>query len=291
MKLSKLMQFLFFGLSMNMGVVDDNGGGADDGDAAAAKAAADAAKAAADAAAATAADKKGPTDEEARLLKENMKRKEDLRKLADEKTALETRLKQFDGIDPEAVRKLLDSQKAAEQVALEQKGDWERLKTNMAKEHAEQMAALRAQLDEKQVNLGKASTTINDLSIGSKFSQSTFIVDELTLTPGKARVIYGDHFDIAESGEVVGYDKPRGAATRTALVDQYGNPVGFDVALRKIVEADPEKDHLLKSKVKPGAGSDSKKSSGSAAAKPAAEVTGVSKIAQGLASLPQAKVV
>lgn len=290
MKLSKLMQFLFFGLSMNMGIVDDNGGGGGSDEAAAA---ADAAAAEA-ATAAAAADKDGkkPTDEEARLLKENMAKKEQLRKAADEKLALEAKLKQFEGIDPEAVRKLLDSQKAAEQLALEQKGDWERLKANMAKEHADEMAALRAQLDEKQANLGKASTTINDLSVGSKFGQSTFIADELTLTPGKARVIYGDHFDIAENGDVVGYDKPRGAANRTAIVDQYGNPVAFDTAMRKIVEADPEKDHLLKSKVKPGAGSDSKKPSGSAgAAKPAAEVSSISKIAQGLASLPQAKTV
>jgi hypothetical protein len=230
--------------------------------------------------------KKGPTDEEARLLKENMKRKEELRKAGEEKASLEAKLKQFEGIDPDAIRKLLEDQKSAESKALEAKGDWDRLKTRMSEEHTREMGSVKQQLEALQSTLGQANNTINELSIGSKFGQSQFISEELTLTPGKARVIYGDHFDLVD-GEVVGYDKPRGAANRTAIVDQYGNSVAFEDAMRKIVEADPEKDHMLKSKIKPGAGSDTKKPSGSSAnaSKQMADTTSIGKIAQGLASL------
>lgn len=223
--------------------------------------------------------KTGPSDAEAKLIKENMAKKEQLRKAQDEIAALK---KSVEGLDLDEVRKLIADRKTAEEKALEAKGDYERLKGRMAEEHGKEVTALKAQIAELQGQVGKANGTINELTVGTQFGQSQFIADELTLTPGKARVIYGDYFDV-EDGKIVGYDKPRGSAGRTALVDQYGTAVGFEAALRKIVEADPEKDHLMKSKVKAGAGSDSKKASG----EPAKEqnTDSMSKIAAGLKGL------
>ncbi len=83
---------------------------------------------------------------------------------------------------------------------------------------------------------------------------------------------------------MVGYDKPRGAQNRTALVDQYGNAIAFDHAMRKIVEADPEKDHLLRSKVKPGAGSSSSKQGASTSTPLGKSTDPLSRIANGLRS-------
>jgi hypothetical protein len=222
------------------------------------------------------------SDEEARLLKENMKKKEALDRTQAELKKAQEALKKFDGIDPEAVKKLLADQRTAEEKALEAKGDWDRLKTRMAEEHGKEVQSLQAQIQQLSEQLNNTQGTIKDLSIGTQFSQSKFIAEELTLTPAKARVIYGEYFDV-EDGKVVGYDKPRGAANRTAIVDQYGNAVGFEDALKKIVEADPEKDHLLKSKMKPGAGSDSRKPAGNA--KPEVAADGISRIAAGLKGL------
>ena len=211
-----------------------------------------------------------------------MKRKDQLTAAAAEKAALELKLKDFDGIDPAAIRQMLADKKAAEDKQLAASGDFDRLRTRMAEEHGTTVKALQAALDEANGKVGKLSGTINELSIGSQFSQSKYISEELTLTPSKARLIYSDHFDL-EDGNVVGYDKPRGAAKRTALVDQYGSPVGFEDAMRKIIASDPEKDQLTKSKIKPGAGSDSKK--GAPAAKPDPLANGVSKISAGLAGI------
>jgi len=251
------------------------GGGGGDDDAAAK------AKAEAEAAAAAAAAKK-PTDEEAKLLKEVMQKKEALQKTQADLTAAQERLKEFDGIDPAEIKKLLQAQKDAETAQLEAKGEYERVKQRMAEEHANQTKSLQEQIDALKAQLGQKDGAINELSIGAQFAQSTFIAEELTLTPSKARVVYGEHFDVVD-GKVVAFDKPRGATNRTALVDQYGNNVGFDEALRKIVDADPDKDALLRSKVKPGAGSDSKK----ADPKPKQEIadTSTGKIANGLKSL------
>lgn len=231
------------------------------------------------------ADNKGTrkvSDEEARLLKENMKKKEALDKATRELQQSQETLKRFEGIDPDEVRRLLSEKKSSEEKQMEAKGEWDRLKTRMAEEHTKETAILQSQLEQLTAELSSTKRQVNELSIGTQFSQSKFISEELTLTPGKARVIYGDHFDL-EDGKIVGYDKPRGASNRTAIVDQYGSAVPFEDALRKVIEADPEKDHLLKSKVRPGAGSDSKKPSGTQ--KSDTQLDGISKIAGGLKSI------
>lgn len=229
-----------------------------------------------------------PTDAEAKLLKEVMDKKAKLEKAAAELDRLGTQLKQFEGIDPEAIRKMLADQKANEDKQLEAKGDYDRLKQRMADEHGKEVKTLKEQIETLTAQISKSANQINELSIGTQFGQSKFISEELTLTPTKARVIYADHFDLVD-GDIVGYDKPRGVANRTPLVDQYGSPVGFDQALQKIVEADPDKDHLLRSKVKPGAGSDTRRAGGAPAPKTAG-IDGLSKIGAGLAALGGLKV-
>ncbi len=220
---------------------------------------------------------KKPSDEEARLLKENMRRKEELRKKDEELTNLK---KSIEGIDLDSVRQMLADKKAAEEKALEAKGDFDNLKKRMAEEHAKEVQLLRDQLAGKEAELNKLVGNINELTVGGQFANSKLIAEELVYTPNKARAFYGDHFDLVD-GKVVGFDKPRGAQNRTALVDQYGEPVAFDDALRKIVEADPEKDYVFKSKVKPGAGSESKRPSTPAGGKDAPS-DALSKIQAGL---------
>jgi hypothetical protein len=285
------MNYLLKKLMRQGGYMDQAGDGTDGGagggvsDDNAAQAAADAAKTAADAAAKAVADKAKPTisDEEARLLKENMKRKVDLQKASDELTALK---KQFEGIDPEVVKKLMAEQKSAEEKQLEAKGDYERLKQRMAEEHTRDTQVLKDQISALQGDLTKSNGAVNELSVGTQFGNSKFITEEMTMTPSKARVVYANHFDL-EEGKLVGYDKPRGESNRTALVDQYGNAVGFDDAMRKIVEADPEKDYLIKSKVKPGAGSDSRKPTTPVNKQTTDTISSVSKISSGLKNLKQ----
>ncbi len=236
--------------------------------------------------------KGGMSDKEAELLKEVMQKKDALKKAQELNDSLASKLKDFEGIDASAVRKLLADKEEAEKKQLEAKGDWERLKIRMAEEHGTEVTKLRSSIEELQSQLGKANSVINDLSIGNKFGQSTFISEKTTLTPSKARVIYGDHFDLVE-GEIVAYDKPRNATNRTPIVNQYGSPVAFDEALKKIVEADPEKDHVLKSKVRTGADSGTGKGgkgdqsgrSGDQSQSDQKPRDGVSKIAAGLSSL------
>ncbi len=229
----------------------------------------------------------GVSDAEAKLLKENMKKKEQIESLSkqlDTAKSFQAQIEELGGVD--ALKALVQASKDAETKQLEAKGDFDRLRQRMAEEHTKTVKSLQEQLTALQSNLSAKDQTINNLAIGSQFSQSKFISDELTLTPAKARLIYSDYFDISQDGSVVGYDKPKGAANRTALVDGYGNSVGFDDALRKIVESDPEKDHLLKSKIKPGAASSSRQNPSSAqTSQQEISRSPISKIAAGLGSL------
>jgi hypothetical protein len=273
---------------------DGDGGGSDGGDsvAAAAKAAADVAAAEAAAKAATeAADaekkKKGdkPSDSEAALLKEVMEKKEELKKTKE-------KLKAFEGLDPAAIKELLKQQetaaakaKADAQAALEKAGEYETVKKQMIEAHTAEVTNLKKQIEEISATANKRANEIDDLTIGLTFNSSQFIKENLVLTPSKARVVYGNHFERDEAGNIVGYDKPKGAASRAPLVDGTGNPLTFDVALQKLIDKDPEKDHLIRSKVQPGAGSDTgNKNKGDKSGKQGGDdsVVGQSRILSGL---------
>lgn len=225
---------------------NDGAGGGGQGDDAAAKAAAEAA------AAAAAAGK--PSDAEAKLIKEVMAKKELLKKQADDLAAAQAALKQFEGIDVEAVKQLMADQKAAAEKKLAEAGEWDRLRKQMADENERVVAGVRAENQTLQSTLQSTQAMIADLTVGASFSSSAFVREDLIIPASKVRALFGGHFEFKD-GKVVGYDKPAGASERTPLVDATGESLSFEAALRKIVEADADRDGLLRSKAKPGAGS------------------------------------
>jgi len=245
-------------------VFEAEGGGGGGDDEAAAKAAAEAkakeetdAKAKADAEAKAKEEaeknKNKPSDKEAELLKDLMKQKEARKKADDAVKAAEEKLKRFEGIDPEEIQKLLNEKKDAERAALEAKGDFERVKQMMRDEHTKEVEKLKKGSEDTVAKLNEALSRIDELTVGSAFANSNFVKEDLILTPAKARVIYGSNFEMVD-GELVAFDKPRGSANRTKLVNAAGDPLSFDEALKKLVEADGDKDTILKSKMKGGMG-------------------------------------
>lgn len=225
----------------------------------------------------------GPSDSEAKLLKEVMDKKAALKRAQQESQELKDKLAQFDGVDLDAVKKLLDQQKDEETKKLEAKGEWDRLRQQMLAEHTKDVEKKQAEAEAARKEAATLRATIAELTIGSAFTSSEFIRDDLTLTPAKTRVIYGNHFDFSE-GKVVAFDKPTGAAERTMLVDGQGEPLSFESALKKIIEADPEKDQLIRAKAKPGAGSRTTTPKGEAPSK-TQDMSSRDKIAAGLKDL------
>ncbi len=225
---------------------------------------------------------KKPSETEAKLLKESMKRKERIE-------ALEKELDKFKGIDVEEVKKLTEERKAAdkakrdaEKKAAEAAGDVDRVKQMMAEEHRKEVEALNAQQEEIKTLLSKRESQINDLTIGQAFANSNLIKDELVLTPAKARAIYGQHFE-HEDGKVVAYDKPAGHPERTKLVDSKGENLSFEAALKKLVDADPDRESIVRSKLAQGANSKTN-TNAKPATQESSEVRGVSRISAILAA-------
>jgi len=225
-------------------------------------------------------------EEKANLLREVMEKKTKLKDAEKAAADAAAALAAYEGIDPAKVKELLKKEQDAEKAAAEAKGDFDRVKAMMAEEHGKEVTTLKTQLDDLRAQLAQRDETIGALTVGNDFSGSTFIRESLTLTPSKARALYGSHFEI-QDGRTVAYDKPAGNAKRTMLVNAQGDPLPFDEAFKKIIEADPDKDTLLKVKVVPGGSSRSAQTDkpGGGKGDEAPELFGRTRIAASLASL------
>ncbi len=195
------------------------------------------------------ADAKKLAEEKAELLREVMKKKEALKEA-------QSKLEEYGDITPEKARELAKKEMEAEKSALEARGEFDRVKEMMVAEHKKEVDALKSRIEELTNTASEKDKTIDDLTVGSAFGNSKFIADDLILSPAKARSLYGDRFGV-ENGKVVAYDKPAGSKERTVMVDGNGNPRSFEDAFRQIIDADPDKDTLLKAKMKPGSASKS----------------------------------
>lgn len=195
------------------------------------------------------------TDKERELLAEVMDKKEKLKALQGQLSETATKLKAWDGLNPDEVRALLEERKAAEQKQLEKKGEFDKVKQQIIEQHQSQLKTLEDRIAELSNQLQGRDTVIDQLTVGQAFAQSKFIAEELVLTPSKARTVYGAHFERDSEGRVIGYDKPAGSPNRAPLVDAKGEPLSFEAALAKLVDMDPEKESLKKAKVAAGAGS------------------------------------
>lgn len=226
--------------------------------------------------------------EKAELLREVMDKKTKL-KDADKKVADATaKLAEYDGIDPATAKELLRKQKEAEQTAAEAKGDFERVKAMMAEEHDKALKKVNEDLEAERAERKKDRALIDDLTVGNSFASSTFIREDLVLSANKTRQLFGSHFEMKD-GVLVAYDKPAGAANRTLLVTASGDPMSFDAAIERIIDADPDKATMRRSKVKTGAGSktseggDASRKADNAAKEDTSGLYGVSRIAAAIA--------
>jgi hypothetical protein len=238
-------------------------------------------------------DGKKPTDEEAKLLKEVMEKKNALKTATDELARVKEQLKQFEGIDPAKVKELLKAQadaeaakKAAEEAKLKAEGNWDALKKQMNEAHKKELDAKNAEILEIQGRERTLQSIIAELTVGNAFGNSKFIAEEMSLTPAKTRALFGSHFEFKD-GKMVGYDRPAGASDRTMLIDGKGEPLSFEEAIKKIVAADPDSDQLVKSKLKQGAGSGTL--NGGKPGDGTKELSSREKIAKGLAEAAKKK--
>src|SRR5690606_23034382 len=129
-----------------------------------------------------------------------MQKKEKLNQTTEQLKQANERLAAYEGVDPEEYRKLKAAQADAERKELEAKGDWERLRQTMAEQHQKELEEVKTksqkELEALQAQLANMNGTLQELTVGQSFATSSYIKEELVLTPLKARRVYGEHFEI-----------------------------------------------------------------------------------------------
>lgn len=177
------------------------------------------------------------------------------------KKARET-AKKFEGIDPEKARENEKKVKEAEANAreadrkkAEAEGNFEKLRQLQNEEYEAGLKAEREARAAAEDRARAAEERANRALVTTAFAGSTFILNDTIFNPVKAARMFGDHVEV-EGDEVVVYDGPRGSK-RAKVMDSRGNALPFDQAIRKVIEADPDKDLFLRNKIKPGVGSKS----------------------------------
>lgn len=230
------------------------------------------------------AEKEKLSDKEAALLRDVMKQKEKAKAATDELTALKSALGDLTADDvkalAEAKRKAEEEKAQAEEEAAKKAGDWEKLQARLVHQHKTELGKVTSDKDKQiadlQAQLAESQSQIHGLVVSNAFASSKYLAEELILTPRVAEKLYGDAFK-AEKRDgkpvVVAY------LGTEPLVDAEGKPLSFDDAFREIVNRDPEKETLIKSKAKPGAGSGD---DGKEVEQPKEQLHGVAAIAAGL---------
>lgn len=231
-------------------------------------------------------DGKKIADETAKLLKDVMKWKEKARTTESEKSKLAStvsRLQEVLGEDYslDDVQKIIEEKKDAERKDLEKKGEYDRILEQMKEENKKALDEALGKNAESADVIKSLQNQLEEMSVGRAFSDSNFIRENSVLPASIARKEFANYFDNVD-GELVAYDKPRGAKDRTPLVDAQGNNKSFEAAIADLYAKHPDSKDLLKSKRKPGAAS--KTESSSKGAKPAPK-TSRDKIAAGLEKL------
>lgn len=199
-------------------------------------------------------DEKKPSDQEAKLLKEVMALKEKVKKEREAAAAARADVKKFEGLDPQKARDALKKAEAAERAELERKGEYDRILAQIKEQHEAELQAAKEREETERKEREALLARLDNMAVETAFANSRFISDELILSPAKVRALFGEHFEV-EDGNIVAYDKPRGAKERTPIVNSRGDSLSFEEAIAKIVKADPDFDRMAKSKLKPGAGS------------------------------------
>lgn len=164
--------------------------------------------------------------------------------------AAEKALKAFEGIDPEAAAKALDTVTKLDQKKLIDAGEVDKVRAEITKNWESKLseAEKAKQALERQLH--------NEL-IGGNFARSKVIAEKLAIPADLVQAAFGSAFKV-ENGRVVAYDKNGQAIYSKANPSE---PAGFDEALLSLVDAYPNKEQILKGSGASGSGAGSSSAS------------------------------
>jgi hypothetical protein len=162
------------------------------------------------------------------------------------KEAAETKLRDFEGLDPQAAREALTK------IA--------NLDTKKLVDAGQVDAAVVAALKPVEAKLGEAEKRAQTLEqqlygevIGGAFARSKFLAEKTVLPPEIAQSAFGKHFKY-EDGKVRAYDNDGNPVFSRTKGGQHAD---VDEALEILIDAYPRKDSILKAENRSGSGTPS----------------------------------
>ena len=171
------------------------------------------------------------------------------------KEAAEAKVKAFEGIDPEAARKAIDTVKNIDDKKLVDAGKVEEVRAAAVKVYEDRLKAAEtahaSKLSESNAALEKVTLQLHNELIGGNFARSKYIADKIAIPLPFLQAAFGPHFKV-EEGKIAAYDR---AGNRIHSRTRPGDPnVEFDEALEILVDADPNKASILKGSGSSGGG-------------------------------------
>lgn len=181
-----------------------------------------------------------------------------------DKEAAETKLKAFDGLDPEKARKAIELVANIDESKLLAADKVEELKTSIRRAAEEQLAqatkAAETKIGELTATLEKTTGQLHAETIGNAFSRSKFISEKVAIPVDMVQTYFGKNFKL-EDGKIVAYDNNGNKIySRAAMGTELAS---FDEAIEMLVDKYQFKDTILKGT---GGGSGAKGGSGGGAA-------------------------
>jgi len=159
------------------------------------------------------------------------------------KEQAELRLKDFDGIDPKVARESIELAKKIDQKTLIDAGKVDELKNQITSQFQTQIA-------EKDTALTAAQQELHNLKIDNIFAGSEFVRNDIAVPRDMFEATFRGNFKVAE-GKVVAYDKAGNRLLSKKIAGEYATP---EEALEILVDAHPQKEHILKADVGKGSG-------------------------------------
>lgn len=160
-------------------------------------------------------------------------------------------LKGYDGIDPSAARKALETVSNLDAKRLIDAGEVEKVKASMAQTYDERVEAIKKQFEPIIAERDQFKSNYISEKIGTAFSRSKYVEDKLAIPSDMVQLAFGRHFRVEENGEIKGYDQ-RG--NRLISKARPGEDPSFDEALELLVDGYPNRDRIMKGSGMSGSG-------------------------------------
>ena len=162
---------------------------------------------------------------------------------------LEAKIKPYEGIDPDAAKKALETVKNFDDKKLMEAGEVEQIKKATGEAYElkidELTKAYTAQIEDRDGLIKKKDRQINDLLIKGAFEASKFLKEKTTMPPDLANSHFGKYFTVEEVDgtlrTVASFNGER--IYSTVRPGQIANP---EEAIEQLINKYPYKDSILK---------------------------------------------